>query len=462
MQQLFDDAELFLARALERRPADVEGWIERARAAYFRGRHEEQAAHGRRALALAAPDELAAGAPLENEPALEALRWIGDAHARLLAARSGGDVVAEAGGALEGMRALVEVAVSPHATPRDWVSAASLVGALGLWREEFALAQAGAERFPGAPELRSYQHNALWNGGRAELVPLAAEALLGAHAERAEVWWYAGEAWNLHAEDARRAEEPERALAAYARAEARFVRCAELRPEYAASCRARRALVALGRGLAEARAGRRERAAEALLSAVELGLPLTGTADGLGYDGFDLVDKVCEWRADGPSTVDVRALGARLVQLQRDEPTWLVALADSQLREALRADGRNPVRALRDTVDAAGLPIRMQLGLPNEEGDAYLRAALELARRARPHARSEEDLHTLAQIATIWAERNLERGRPEGVHAALAEAAELRGLPPPPEGGDLAAWRGLAAELRGQLGEARPRWRLGR
>jgi len=179
---------------------------------------------------------------------------------------------------------------------------------------------------------------------------------------------------------------------------------------------------------------------------------------------LDLVDKIGEWRADGPSPVDVLSLAQRLDAVVPDDAFYVVALADSQLREALRADGRNPVRTERDTVDAAGRPIRMLLGVPNDEGDAYLLRALQLLRSRRDRLVSEEDRITLAQCATIWAERQFERGRREGVAAALREAAEVLGIEGPPVAEDdaLATLQHRCSVLRHRLGEARPRWRDGR
>jgi len=473
VQGLFEDAETNLARALAARPGETEWWIERARAAYFRTRYAYEAEYGRRAFACASrlggnlPDEreLGRGSPLDpsaNEPAIEALRWIGDGDARLLGERAGKDPAAELGGALEGLRALGCVAASPFANAQDWLSFASLAGALGLWREEFAIARAGVERFPAAPELRAYLNNALWNGGRFEQAPFVADELADAHAELADAWWFAGQAWLLAGEHARRLERPTRALGDYGRSRARFERCEALKPDYAATCETEIALGWLGQGLAAARAERRDDAAECLVSSAALHAPLVGVADGLGYDVLDLVDKICEWRASGASPVDALALAARLAELQPQEPFWPVALCDSMLREALRADGRNPVRAMRDTVDAAGKPIRMLLGLPDDEGDAYMRVTVALARRALPFATSDEDKKSIAQADTIWAERNLERERLDGVAEALKEAAPLCNVAPPAPGADLTALRAKAAELRVLLGEARPRWREGR
>lgn len=476
VQVLFEDAEASLRRALEARPDQTEWWLARARAAYFLARHADEAEFGRRALALATgtpvgtwPGEgvLAGDAALRDpwlgdEPTVEALRWIGDGHARLLAERSGQDPAQEAAGMLEGLRALGLVAASPYADAQDWLAFASFAGALGLWREEFAIVRAGVERLPEAPELRTYLDNALWNGGRFDQAPFLADALAESRSELAEGWWFAGRTWLLAGEQARREERLERALHAYAESQRRFERCSELRADYAASCRSQIAATWLGRGFAQARAGRREAAARCLLDALEADVGLARGADGLGYEALDLVDKTLEWTELGASPVDALEFAQALEERTRPDPFWVLAVSDSELREALRADGRNPVRAMRDTVDAEGKPIRMWMGLPDDEGDGYLQASIAVARRARASVTSAEDIKVVAQADTIWAERQLERDRLAGVAEALSEAATLLGLAPPAPGADAAALRASAAGLRELLGEARPRWRIGR
>ncbi|MCA8953350.1 MAG: hypothetical protein KDE27_27810, partial [Planctomycetes bacterium] len=215
-------------------------------------------------------------------------------------------------------------------------------------------------------------------------------------------------------------------------------------------------------GRDEVNAGHRQAGADCLVEAVTKHSELAGATDGIGYDVLDLVDKIGEWRASGPSPVDPLALLERLDAIAPDTPFYAVALADSQLREALRADGRNPERAERLTVDAAGEPIVMSMGLPNDEGDGYLRASLALLHRAADRLVSDEDRKALAQSDTIWVERNLERGRSEGVYDALVEAAGLLGTPVPGRDADPATLETAAAALRAALGEARPRWRMGR
>jgi hypothetical protein len=143
-------------------------------------------------------------------------------------------------------------------------------------------------------------------------------------------------------------------------------------------------------------------------------------------------------------------------------PLFAVAVSDSALREALRADGRNPERTERKTVDAGGSEITMMMGMPTEEGDAWLAAAIEAGRRAAARARTDDDKLPLAQSATIVAERLLERGRLDGVREALAEAAAAMGWDAPANDASEDELRACAAKFRNQLGPARPRLREGR
>src|SRR5690606_28341915 len=147
------------------------------------------------------------------------------------------------------------------------------------------------------------------------------------------------------------------------------------------------------------------------------------------------------------------------------EPYWPMAVSDSALREALRADGRNPDRVMADSVDAAGEPIRALLGLPTELGDRYLAAAVAAAERAVSYANAtDEDRFGLAQAIAIQAERQLVREQTGGVLALLQRAALLVGmtLEPSIAASDVDALRRAAAPLRARLGPARPRLRHGR
>ncbi|MBK8980224.1 MAG: hypothetical protein IPM29_30350 [Planctomycetes bacterium] len=469
---LLEDAEQHFRRALDQRPGEPRWWIERARTAYFLTRFDRQIEFGQRALAavLGLPvGEL----PAEREPAalagdarggtaVEALRWIGDGHARLLGARAGGDPGRELAGMVDGLRALGLVAASPFATAKDWLSLSSLCGALGLWREELAVVVAGATRFPSDVDLRQALNAALWNGGRIELAPGLADDLALQHLPTADGAWFAGYAGVLAAEDARRREDPEAALALYARSEQRFAQSVLLEPGYAGTCSYWIAMDRLGSAFAHLRAQRRAAAADAFVAALRTGADVTAARDGLGYDAFDLVDKLLEWRASGPSSVDAIELLDRIDAIAPDTPFWASAISDAALREALRADGRNPQRTLRDTVDAAGRPVRMELGLPTALGDEYLQSAVAAGRRAAARAGSDDDRRPLAQASTIVAERQLVRGSPEGVREALAEAARCLGRAAPGPTAGLDELRALAAGLRAELGDARPRYRPGR
>jgi hypothetical protein len=199
-----------------------------------------------------------------------------------------------------------------------------------------------------------------------------------------------------------------------------------------------------------------------LVQAVTFHRDLGEVRDGLDRDVLDLVDGLLEWRERGASPVDPLELLDRLERVDPQSARWAVAVADSELREALRADGRNQDRVERTTVDASGRPLRMAMGRPTEEGDAYLRASLAAARRALRRSDEPDVRWTLAQSATIWAERMLERGRLEGVRESLAEAAEQLGLRAPATEAGTQELNELSQQLRAQLGDARPRLRPGR
>ncbi|MCB9920192.1 MAG: hypothetical protein H6832_17455 [Planctomycetes bacterium] len=471
---LLTDAEMAFAEALRAAPDHPEWWIERARTAYFRSAFDEERAHARAALHAVTGESVGdlvldgtgeRGLALDDGRTIEALRWIADADARLFGHQLADDPARAIESMLEGLRSFALVATSDFGNDGDWASLASFCGALGLRHAEYALARTGTLRFPGGGMLRESLRQALWRGGRtALLAPLADRIALDVgrdHPARADAEWYAGHAWMLQAEDERRREVPDAALASYAASRQRFERTASLQPDYASNCSYSIAQCWLGTGLANARAGRRAAAADALVAAVSSNAPLASARDGLGYDVLDLVDKIFEWRASGASPVDPMHLLDRLDEVVPEDPFYAVAIADSQLREALRADGRNPVRAERETVDAAGERIRMLMGLPDEEGDRYLGTSILLLRRVADRLRIDEDKKALAQADTIWAERNLERGRRDGVREALREATMLlEGKVP--EFSDALELADVAARLRVVLGEARPRWRDGR
>jgi hypothetical protein len=72
---------------------------------------------------------------------------------------------------------------------------------------------------------------------------------------------------------------------------------------------------------------------------------------------------------------------------------------------------------------------------------------------------------SLAQSLVISAERQLVRGRSDGIAALVDEAARLLATelaPSPAADADVAAWRAWLQPLRARLGPARPRQRDGR
>jgi hypothetical protein len=459
---LLEDAARLFERALELAPEHCDWWLERARTAYFRQQYGQEAACGQRAFQLATGGHrlLATASVLADDRAIEALRWIGDGNARLLGERAGREPSAELAGMIAGLRALAIVAASPYGDVTDWFSFASFAAALGLQAPAVAIAAEGALRFPTARELRQGLHDVLWRAGRIDLAPVAAD-WLRERAPSATADWFAGYAWMLAAEDDRRSENHDGALAAYETAASRFTASAA-QPDLAAECRRFVALTWFGRGMAHVRVGRAAAAADCLVHAVGDNPGLPAARDGLDCDVRDLIDRVLEWRESGPSPVAPLPLLDRLAAVAPGDPFWGNAISDSELREALRADGRNPQRAERDTVDAGGKPIRMLMGLPTAEGDDYLRAAIAAGRRAMPHAATDDDRVPLAQADTIWAERMLERNRADDVASVLAEAAALLRIAPPPPEADVDQLGRVAAQLRRRLGEARPVFRPGR
>jgi tetratricopeptide (TPR) repeat protein len=468
---LLEDAELHFSRALDgtEPPADDAPiwWIERARAAYFLSRFEVQIECGMRALSASLGsdawptlEDAVAGLP---EAAIEALRWVSDGHARLFGARSGGDPAIELRGIASAIGALGRVCASAQGDAKDWLTLGSLYGALGLWREELAATLGGALRFPASGELRQALNAAVWNLGRVELAPALADHIAASNPPSAENDWFSGYARILAAEDARRREDLQAATRLYRSARSAFARAESRNSGYADTCRYWTAMTWLGEGFAHVRAQDRDEAAYCLVEAARLDAPIREVRDGLGYDVLDLVDKTLEWRRTGPSSVEPVDLLERIdAAAGTGDAFWAIAVSDSALREALRADGRNPERRLRRTVDAAGEPIEMMMGIPNEEGDALLRASLVAARRAAERAASEADRIPLAQSSTIWAERMFERKLDDGAIEALAEASAALGLEPLAADAGPDEVRTRATDLRARLGEPRPRWRDGR
>ncbi|MFN0242445.1 MAG: hypothetical protein ACKVWV_06080, partial [Planctomycetota bacterium] len=111
-QFFFEDARKWLAQASESRPDDVSLLLDRARAAYQLSKFDEQESLAKQALArmpeLPQMNDAEALADALGKPheRIEALRWLGDACARALATRSGGDEKTEAKGICDGGWAL--------------------------------------------------------------------------------------------------------------------------------------------------------------------------------------------------------------------------------------------------------------------------------------------------------------------------------------------------------------------
>lgn len=428
-QLLLQDADQFLERAARAKPQDASLLLARARANHLLGRFEDQEKIAQAAAAVAHDDDR-----------FEALRWIGDASARLLAARSGGNLAVEAEGIRRGARALEEVAAGPEADETDWISLGSFLGALGLRREELAVYQAGSEKLPSSAALRSSMNAALWAGGRIDLAAPKAEWIAARHGDSADCAWHAGYARMLEAEERRRGEQPDLALESYERADRWFQASAALKAEFKDSTDHYRALCAFGRGFAQLLADRRDDAARCLVEGLAT-RPASATArDGLDREALDLLDGSLEWRAEGPSPVDVPALLADLERADPGNAFWPRSISDSMLREALRAEGRGE----------------------GTEGERYLRLSIEAGRRALAVADDAESRRALAQAVTILAERLLEREDLDEARKSLAEAAPLLGEDPPDAAADAKALRDLAGALREKLGAARPRFRPGR
>ena len=309
----------------------------------------------------------------------------------------------------------------------------------------------------------------LWSVGRVEFEPAAARRIAQRHPDLGVASWFVGYAHLVAAEDARRAERPDLAIAAYDEAELAFAEARAHDSSLAASCAHYTGVAWHGRGMAHLLAVRQPAAADALAAAAQSGASIRSAVDGLQRDAFDLVDQALEWRAGRPSPVDAIDLLDRLESADPGTAFWAGAISDTMLREGLRADGKNPERVERETVDAFGEPIRMLMGLPTELGDRYLAQAVTAGRRATLHG--DADPKPLAQALTIRAERELDRlargaedaeVRLEVVRSCLREAAPLYEVPVPRATADRDALAQSAAALREKLGPARPRFREGR
>lgn len=455
---LLEDAEAHFQSALDRDPAHPSWWTERARCAYLRSRYADQVGYAQNGLAQAK------GKPDSDPEVREALRWLADGSARQLGLHAIDDPVAELIHIRTALGSFLRVIATKDCNHNDWAGAASSIGLLGLWREQLAIAAQGAQVLPYSTDLRQCITDAARWMGRIDVVPGISRGILADGAARnapsADSAWFVGQSCLLAADALRRAEQHAAALPLLAEAVAALARCRELEPAYADTCRQQLAVAWLATGMVHARLFQHEQACAALAELIRTGAAVQELRDGCDCDVFDLVDRIVEWRERGPSSIDAAELQTKLEQAGAKDPFWPTALADALLREALRADGRNADRWLRDTVDAGGKPIRMMMGKPTEEGDRYLAAARVIARRAASPPAA--NLVALAQPHAIWAERLLDRQRLEGVHEALAEAATTLGKEPPAKDADEATLRAFAAQLRAALGPARPRERMGR
>lgn len=476
-QLLFEDANVWLSKAADaaQRAGDAANaytWsIECARANYYLGHFEEEARWGKAALNRVMSKRLSDLMRESTEDALmrngepriaEAIRWVGDANARLLSERSGKDAVREVSGLQEGAAALATVAASQCSDETDWTSFSSFYGALGLWREELAILQEAALRFPASQEIRQSLNRSLWNGGRIDLAPVKADWIASQYPESADCAWYAGYAWMLQAENDRRREEPDRSIEDYGKAQERFEKAIALKPEYADNSKHYIAMSWLGRGFAHLLADRRKEAADCLARAVAVKRDIASARDGLDREPIDLLDQSLEWRESGPSPADPIALLDALEKADPENPFWSNSVSDSEYREALRADGRSPGFATRQFMGPDGTPHTEEARMPSEEGDRYLEAAIEAARRALKHGDTPDNRRPLAQMTTTKAERLLVRNRIDEARACLAEAAPLLGESAPAANADRAALDKLAQTLRAKLGDARPIVRPGR
>ncbi len=480
---LLQDADTWLARAAIAVPDDELLAIERARTAYFLSRFDEQARIAAALLervrsrssrsdaddaVLARWPQWGSGSPTGRDEAeratlfasdgvaLEALRWLGDAEGRRLGADVG-DPAAAAMSLLRGARALAYACASRGAGDVDYQSLASYLAAVGMTRAGLATLRAGLERFPESGSLREMARVALLDAGRVDVLIRWSDWLAACRPESAGCVWYAGYAHYLAAEWARRGEDAESALNAYSSASERFRASASLQPLYANVSGYYVAACELGRGFALRMEGRRQDAADALARALAM-LPAIGDArDGLDREALDLVDGVLEWTAEGPSRVNTTAFADQLSRAVPGETRWLLAIADSALREGLRADGRTGVRLPRpESLRVAGGP--GAIDEPTELGDVWLADSIDVAQRAFAVRDDATTRRYLAQSLAVQAERELVRGRESEALAHLEESARL--LEEPAQTGESVF--DVARRLRERLGEARPITRPGR
>lgn len=445
-QFFLEDAQKWLAQASQARPTDAALLLDRARTAYYLSKFDQQEALAEQALGLMPdlppmddPGRFAAAIATPPER-IEAMRWLGDAAARLIPVRAQAEPNVENDGIRRGAWALGLAAASPLGDETDWQSYASFLGALGAKRDEFAALQEGATRFPESDVLRQTLNTALWNAGRVDLIPIKAEWLFDRNQGSGACAWHAGYAHVLHAEDARRREEPDEAIAAYRQAEERFHRALELAPQFKDSTEHYLALCALGRGFAHVLAGRREEASRCLPEAIAIRPAIAGVRDGLDREAVDLLDYSLELRKGASSPVDPLVLLAALEDADPKNGTWARWIADSELREALRAEGRNE----------------------RAETKRYLDLSIRVGERALAVDDSAESRRTLAQSLAIAADVAFDEQDVAEARQWLAQAAPLLDETAPASDADEAALKELAGKLREKLGAARPRFRPGR
>lgn len=480
LDALFQDAQHWLGRAAEAGLKSERIAVDRMRAAYFLSRFDEQERIAREALA-GWPDALGSDVDLEprkvaadawraarcarSPQTLEALRWLGDASARLFLQRLEGDPADAAAAMARGVRALGIVAASPEANEDDWTGFASFLSLLEMARGELAALRAGVLRLPDANGLRNLLNQALHRAGASARAGVEADRILAAHPGSAAAAWYSGYAWLLAAEDARRREEPAAALSAYSTADERFAASLDLEPKFADTVKRQRALCAMGSGFAHQLAGDRAAAARAIVAALKHDPGVGDVRDGLERELFDLVDASLEWTAKGPSPVDAVALARDLAALDPNEPRWISAVTDSQLREALRADGRSPEHVQREVTrrleNGTTRTETREVRVPVAEGDAYMERSIAIARLARAARDDAGTQRSLAQSLAVHGERWLVRGDVERARPLLVESATLLGKLPS-SALDAKAVEELARALRAELGPARPVARAGR
>lgn len=451
---LLEDADAAFRAVLSARPGDAATWLLLARTAYLRSDFagEEVAAWGawsalpefdRARLARlldGTPSEADARALQEPRERQEALRWIADAAARQIESKSGRDAAAEARNLSRGLSAAALAALAPDATPTDWLTLSAFHAALGRREDEWLVARQGLAFFPEAQELRDAFYRALWDRGRSRVAREESERLARDNPESAVSVWFVGYAAMQEADTHRRAENPRAAIAAYTLAASAFESCARQAPGYADSCEFYRARAALGRGFAHLLVDERAAAAEALVEGIRIRPAIAEVRDPLDREAVDLLDAALEWRERGPSPVEPIELCRDLLEADPGNASWARRVADTELREGLRADGRG---------DAA-------------LGDRHLERSIAVARMALDLAGDEAARRTLAQSLCVDAERRIARADFHTAARLLSGAAPLMGEAALPEDATDAQWIELAARMRGQLGDARPVVRPGR